>query len=440
MVSDMPTFNLKAVVRETGLKPDTIRAWERRYGVPKPRRTLGGHRLYSQHDIELLKWMNARQHEGLSISRSVDLWKSLESEGKDPLQATSSSVLRPLIQLGDVGELAGLRREWVQACLNFDEPRTEQATAQAFALFSLNNVVLDVLLRGLAEIGEGWYRGEVAVQQEHFASALTSRRLQTLIAATPAPTRAERILLACPPEEQHTISLLAIHLFLRREGWDVIDLGANVPLDRLAATLGNLRPQLVISSAQQLPTARTLQELARNLTEMKISLGFGGSVFNQHQDLRRHIAGRFLGEELRELPMVVKEILRAPWTQPVVVETPRACLDAALHFRERQSVLEAEVKDFLKPPLRAAVQQAGAFDYFARYITAALELGDIHFLDSDLNWVRGLLAMQQLPDDALLEFLQVYWRAGRSYLDERGSLILDWLQQAIEELGDLVAD
>ena len=106
MASDVPTFNLKAVVRETGLKPDTIRAWERRYGVPKPRRTLGGHRMYSQHDIELLKWMNARQHEGLSISRIVDLWKSLEAEGKDPLLTTSSSVLRPLMQLGDVGELS----------------------------------------------------------------------------------------------------------------------------------------------------------------------------------------------------------------------------------------------------------------------------------------------------------------------------------------------
>ena len=95
----------------------------------------------------------------------------------------------------------------MQACLNFDEPRAEQTLTQAFALFPLNSVVLDVLLRGLAEIGEGWYRGEVAVQQEHFASALAVRRLQTLIAASPAPTRAERVVLACPPGEQHTDQL-----------------------------------------------------------------------------------------------------------------------------------------------------------------------------------------------------------------------------------------
>jgi len=65
-----PTFNLKVVVRETGLKPDTLRAWERRYGMPQPHRTPGGHRLYSQYDIDTLKWMVDRQNEGLSISRA----------------------------------------------------------------------------------------------------------------------------------------------------------------------------------------------------------------------------------------------------------------------------------------------------------------------------------------------------------------------------------
>ena len=39
--NNTPTFNLKVVVRETGLKPDTLRAWERRYGIPQPQRTSG---------------------------------------------------------------------------------------------------------------------------------------------------------------------------------------------------------------------------------------------------------------------------------------------------------------------------------------------------------------------------------------------------------------
>ena len=75
-----PIFNLKAVVQETGLKPDTLRAWERRYGLPEPQRTASGHRLYTQRDIAILKWLIDRQVEGLSISRAVALWHELTSE------------------------------------------------------------------------------------------------------------------------------------------------------------------------------------------------------------------------------------------------------------------------------------------------------------------------------------------------------------------------
>jgi hypothetical protein len=81
--NDIPTFNMKVVAQETGLTPDTLRAWERRYGLPSPERTKGGHRLYSQYEIDVLKWLVARQDEGLSISKAVDLWHQLEDKGDD---------------------------------------------------------------------------------------------------------------------------------------------------------------------------------------------------------------------------------------------------------------------------------------------------------------------------------------------------------------------
>ena len=83
--SKTPTYNLSAVLQETGLKADLLRAWERRYDLPKPCRTQGGHRLYSAYDIEVIKWLVARQTEGLSISRAADHWRSLTESGLDHL-------------------------------------------------------------------------------------------------------------------------------------------------------------------------------------------------------------------------------------------------------------------------------------------------------------------------------------------------------------------
>ena len=86
MYSDKPIYNLKVVLRETGIKADVLRAWERRYGLPMPQRSPGGHRLYSERDIAIIKWLITRQNEGLSISSAVELFREKEVLSQDPLE------------------------------------------------------------------------------------------------------------------------------------------------------------------------------------------------------------------------------------------------------------------------------------------------------------------------------------------------------------------
>ena len=62
------TYNLGSVLHETGIAADTLRAWERRYGVPMPRRTPGGHRLYSEQDVQLVKWLMSPSWSGISCN------------------------------------------------------------------------------------------------------------------------------------------------------------------------------------------------------------------------------------------------------------------------------------------------------------------------------------------------------------------------------------
>ena len=127
--SKNPALNLKVVLQETGIAADTLRAWERRYGLPMPQRTAGGHRLYSQYDIETIKWLLARQAEGLSISRAVDLWNEHTASGADPIAgfapSTFSSV--PTIPANSAANnLDSLRKQWITACMKFNEAAAEQ--------------------------------------------------------------------------------------------------------------------------------------------------------------------------------------------------------------------------------------------------------------------------------------------------------------------------
>ncbi len=61
-------FPIRVVAQLTGINPVTIRAWERRYGLVRPSRTPGGHRLYSQVDVERLRAASRLVARGVSIS------------------------------------------------------------------------------------------------------------------------------------------------------------------------------------------------------------------------------------------------------------------------------------------------------------------------------------------------------------------------------------
>jgi DNA-binding transcriptional MerR regulator len=440
---DGPLFNLKAVVQRTGLKPDTLRAWERRYNLPTPRRSSGGHRLYSQRDVDTIQWLVARQGEGLSISRAVELWRQIESQDRDPLAAPTPTARAPFPPPlpGFGGEtLDKLREGWMDACLAFDEARAEQTLTQAFALYAPETVATELLQRAMSDIGKGWYEGSVTVQQEHFCSALAVRRLEALVMAAPPPARPGRILAACPPQESHVFGLLLLTFLLRRRGWEVVYLGANVPAERLETTVAAINPQLVILAAQQLHSAATLLELARLLKPSGTPLAYGGLIFNLLPALRDRIAGHFLGERLDLAPQTVETLLTAPRPPGPVVPVAERYTQARDHFRQRESLIQAGLVQARTPVGVEPQHLALAHRELALNISAALALGDVEFVGTDLDWLKGLLGNRgQLPG-LLRDYLVTYHQAAREHLDERGEPIVAWLDSVIREKGFNHAD
>jgi DNA-binding transcriptional MerR regulator len=433
MTSGEALFNLKAVVRQTGIKPDTLRAWQRRYGLPSPRRSAGGHRLYSQRDIDTIKWLTARQQEGLSIKRAVEQWRQIEASGRDPLQEppaiAAQRVATPQPYAG--GEtLDRMREDWLDACLAYDEQRATLILNQAFALYPPETVALELLQRAVAQVGEGWYQGDVTVQQEHFCSAQIVRRLETLVMAAPPPSRPGRILVACPAGEHHVIGPLLLTFLLRRRGWEVIYLGANVPTERLETAVAATRPQLAIMAAQQLHTAVTLADAAAVLQGEGVPLAYGGRIINLLPALSRRIAGHFLGEALEAAPQVVESLMAAPRPAPAAEPVSEVYRQARDRFEERRALTEAQVLQQLSGTGLAPSYLALANHEFGLNIGAALALGDINFLGTDITWIHGLLENHQVPAAALYDYLGAYREAAADQLGEE-SPVTGWLGELL---------
>jgi DNA-binding transcriptional MerR regulator len=427
--NDKPLFNLKAVLMETGLKPDTLRAWERRYGLPGPKRTPGGHRIYSQKDIDTLNWLLARKAEGLSISRAVDLWHATIREGQDPLReaAFAQPAQSHVEASGDTVEQS--RADWINACKVFDDSGAEQVLNQAFARFPPETVCLQILGRGLAEIGDQWQEDKITIQQEHFATALAIRRLEALIAASPPPTLPESILVGCPPEENHIFPILLITFFLRRAGRKVMYLGADVPLARLEETLALAKPELVILAAQQLTTAATLLLTSDVLSKMGIPLAFGGAIFNRLPELRERIPGHFLGETIDHVPGIVDYILHA--SPPIPQRTPAPVRNerALKHYRQRLFTIESRVKH------HPQLLHVGQFDLtqanlvLSRFLQAVLAFGELGAIGGEFEWPRRQILSHGYSVSQLVPYLEVYQQSINEELEEFGEPLLDYLSR-----------
>jgi DNA-binding transcriptional MerR regulator len=431
MAEEQPTYNLKAVVRETGIKPDTLRAWERRYGLPEPQRTSGGHRLFTPRDIETLKWLTARQEEGMSISRAVDLWRTLEARGKDPLLAMPYGVSAHAAELTFTGGEAidELRTAWIAACRDFDEEKAESVLNQAFGRFSPERVCLELLVKGLSEVGEGWYQGEITVQQEHFASALALRRVEALLASAPPPTMPGTVLVACPPEDEHTFSPLLLTYLLRRQGRRALFLGADVPFARFESALEGVNPDLVIMSAYELRTAAALIDFASLLAEQGIIFAFGGRIFNDLPDLRVRIAGHFLGQTLGEAPQAVEQLLKLRPETPQVSPIAHQYQMAFDTMGDRQSALSANLSQAMRKLKLDPVQLTNANLHLTRDFLAALRLGDPSLVSKDLVWARGLLQNYGIPEPALDEYLAAYQQSVQEVVGEAGEPITTFLEK-----------
>ncbi len=435
-VSKTPSFNLKVIVAETGIKPDTLRAWERRYGLPQPQRTEGKHRLYSEYDLETIKWLIARQGEGMSISRAVKLWKRLEKEGQNPLIAYGEELAATTAVSPVSGSrIEELRETWVAACGRFDETTAEQVLAQAFAIYPPETVCLQILMEGLATIGDQWYRGEVSVQQEHFASALAMRRLHTLIAAAPPPSRSERIIVACPPDEDHAFVPLLLSLLLRYRGWQVVYLGADVPQERFEATLETVHPELVLLSAQLLSTAASLLQIATFLQEHEIPVAFGGLIFNLIPDLHKRIPGHFVGARLEDTPHVIENLINFAPPVPEAEPLPESYKVAFDQFKQKQSQIEAHLWQQFQQTSMPYAHFVNANMRMARNITSALALGDMNYIGTELSWLEQLLSNYQWPAETLPQYLRSYYEATDLYLNGSGRPIVEWLAEITSKPG-----
>jgi MerR family transcriptional regulator, light-induced transcriptional regulator len=219
------------VATRTGLTPDVLRVWERRYGVVAPQRTPSGQRLYSDADVERLRLLQRATSHGRNISQlaglDVDALRHLvvsdEEAGADQLPAPGAPT--------DAGA-------WVVAALErtvrLDASGLEQLLRRLAAMWGTVAFLEDFAAPFFLRIGEEWHEGGLKPAHEHLASAVMRTVLASLVSDLSAATSAPRLLVATPADERHEIGALLVAATAASAGWRVTYLGADLPAGEIA--------------------------------------------------------------------------------------------------------------------------------------------------------------------------------------------------------------
>jgi MerR family transcriptional regulator, light-induced transcriptional regulator len=254
---DQERVRIGELSRRTGVRADTVRAWERRYGLVEPQRSANGYRLYSGADEEVIRAMRELTANGVAAAEAAALAR----------RGSAATQLRGVLE--PTAQTRRLRR----ALEEFDEEQANVILDECLAGFSLARV-LDVVAAAMAEIGDRWEDGEATVAQEHFASSVLRGRLLGLARGWGAGT-SPLALLACLPGELHDLGLIAFGLSLRHRGWRIAYLGADTPLQTLNDAVARLGPRILVVSASEPGRIAAVAEELRSLA-LRVPVSVGG--------------------------------------------------------------------------------------------------------------------------------------------------------------------
>ena len=303
-----PKFTIKDVASRTGIRPVTLRAWERRHEVLNPFRSENHYRLYSERDIAILRWLKYRVDEGQSISSAISELRSLTSNSVWP--EAIPLVPKPVRSPGDTPPAVYAQRLY-HALMRHNETQASNLLREVHARFDLPAAFHEVIGPAVRHLDMARHRSEIEAPVARFAASYLRGKLLTLLQAYPSRHNAPLILVGCAPMEVRELEVLMLAVLLRSQGYRVEYLGPDIPVEDLVHYSADVHPAMVILSANSEFTARETRRLQEKLKKVRGApiYAYTGHAFDQRIALRKEIPGAFLGSALEANLVTIKNLL-----------------------------------------------------------------------------------------------------------------------------------
>ncbi len=254
----MNTHRIHRVAKLTGLSRDVIRVWERRFEILKPTRGANRYRNYSDEDVALLRFLKEQLDTGASIGE-------LSKLGREELLNRARATAPQVSFVDDA--YSRLLQELLSSLNPLNRVLFEKRLNGAVAVIPFEEALHGILLPLQEQVGQLWHDGHLDVAIEHYVTRQIQQRIFSAMNQLPVAEFGAKVVVACPPGEEHDIAACAVAYRCRVRGCRVHYLGANVPLVSLAKLCEEVEPDLTIMSFPVVPSEANATDLVQVLAD-----------------------------------------------------------------------------------------------------------------------------------------------------------------------------
>lgn len=218
----MNCFSIRDIEHLCGIKAHTLRIWEQRYNILTPRRKAGNHRMYDCEDVRYLLRIAYLYHNGHKISAIARL---------------SEEEIRQLAlsQPRGSGSSEIFINHLMEASMAFEQDRFDKVLHNIILHMGFERAITQVAWPFLKKLGILWLTGDVLSAQEHFASALISKKIHVAIHGLDEPVArsGRNVLIFTPRGEFHEIPILYMRYLMKKNGIPTVYFGKDIDLSEL---------------------------------------------------------------------------------------------------------------------------------------------------------------------------------------------------------------
>ena len=299
-------YSIRMVAERTGLSPDLIRVWEKRYGAVQPVRTASNRRRYSEREVERLMLLG----KAVAAGHSIGAIARLPDEQLRALVAAHGNG-HGAERVSGCAPHCAFVEEALARVSRFDEPGLRQVLNRAVVTVGVQGFLCRIVAPLIEEVGEQWRSGVLLAAHEHFLSGVLRVWLGRMEGQVPA--QAPRLVVATPAGQLHELGALLAGAAAAQMGWRPIQLGTNLPAAEIAGAALQSGARAVALSIVYPADDPHLPEELRRLREFlpaTVAIVVGGRAAMAYRAVLEQI-GASVHSDLRSFCDVLDR-LRAP--------------------------------------------------------------------------------------------------------------------------------